>query len=120
MNAWTIYGIVMTALMALVILMDNRQIRKLNSMADASDGETRAWMRRYEEARMELRIVQERDAKMVSHRVLIRDEKIEQLERKIREMEASHAAELAMREKVIYSLEKGINEQRAQRGDRSK
>lgn len=112
MNAWMIYGIVMTALAVLVILMDNMQIRKLNSMADASDSETRAWMRRYEEARMELRIVQERDAKMISHRVLIRDEKIEQLNSKIKEMEETHAAELAMREKVIYSLEKSINNNR--------
>jgi hypothetical protein len=120
MNAWTIYGIVMTALMALVILMDNRQIRKLNSMADAADAEIRAWMRQYEKAQMQINLMQQTDARKESKLVLIRDMKIEHLKRKIDDMQERHRAELIAKDNVIRSLENGITEQRAQRGDRSK
>lgn len=106
MNYWIVTTIALVAVIITVLMLDSKHISKLNSMADASDEETRAWMRRCEELRMDIQILEERGAKQVAHLVLIRDEEIEHLKRTISEMEIKHRRELDLREKRIYTLEK--------------
>lgn len=110
MNYWIISTIALVAVLITVLTLDSKHMHKLNSMADASDAETRAWMRRCEELRMEISIMEQRDAKQTAHLVLIRDETIEHLERTIRELKDKHSKEMAVREKRIFQLEKTIND----------
>lgn len=110
MNYWIISTIALIAVLITVLALDSKHMNKLNSMADASDEEARAWMRKCEELRMEISIMEQRDAKQTAHLVLIRDEKIEQMERTMRELEGKYAKELALREKRIFQLEKTIND----------
>jgi hypothetical protein len=111
MNYWIVSTIALVAVLITVLVLDSKHINKLNSMADASDDETRAWMRRCEELRMDIQILEERDAKQIAHLVLIRDEEIEHLKRTISEMETKHRRELDLREKRIYTLEKKASDQ---------
>lgn len=110
MNTWIITAIVLATILITVLVMDTKQIRKLNGMVGSAEGETRHWKRKCAELRMEINILEERDAKQVAHLVLIRDEQIEQLERTMRELEAKHQKEMNLREKRIFQLEKAIND----------
>ena len=110
MNNWIISAIVLGTMLITVLVMDTKQIRKLNGMVGSADAEARHWKRKCEELRMDISFLEERDAKQVAHLVFIRDEKIEHMERTMREMEAKHQKELNLREKRIYQLEKALND----------
>ena len=106
MNYWIFSTIALITLLVFVLIWDSRMFHKLNSMADASDSETRAWMRECERLRIEIDTRDQRDARLVAHKVMIRDEEIDNLKRTMASMEAKHRKELDLREKRIYTLEK--------------
>lgn len=120
MNYWIVSTIALVAVLITVLVMDSKAMHKLNSMADASDEELRHWMRRCEELRMDISVMEERDAKQIAHLVLIRDEEIEHLKRTMQEMETKHRRELDLREKRIYTLEKMSADQRIAKGGEKK
>lgn len=106
MNYWIISTIICAALIIVVLLLDSLTIRRLNRELTAECREKGSYKRMWETSCMEVKSLQEKDAKMVSHHVLIRDEQIEHMERTMKEMEARHQAEMAQCERTIRWLEK--------------
>lgn len=110
MNIWTITTALAVALLIAVLYLDSIHHNKMIAKAANADQDARSWKMKYEEAKMELRILTQKDAKDVAHAVLIRDEQIDRLNSSMKDLKEQHAREMAIREQTVFRLEKMLHE----------